>query len=250
MNYLIYIFSFYVFSTIGLIIDIFFPEMRTNKLSIEQIQHEYKHVYRTVSSNLTFLSLPVFSITSLFYEESELSLYKFVLQIISTIFIGLALNEISIFVNDLQNMKKYSLNYKYKFGLMTFYEHPIVYSLNMAVFIFPITLGYYSLICKLWITLWMFKRVIIDNSDIKALLYHKNLVNITIKEYLYFTNILDTNKKDKTKQESEGEEEVPDEEETSQKTKNMSYFNSLCKTNNNDFKFRNVMGRLHYSNFI
>ena len=74
MNYLIYIFSFYVFSTIGLIIDIFFPEMRTNKLSIEQIQHEYKHVYRTVLSNLT-LSLP-FSIASLFHLQSEMSLYK------------------------------------------------------------------------------------------------------------------------------------------------------------------------------
>ena len=243
MNYLIYIFSFYVFSTIGLIIDIFFPEMRTNKLSIEQIQHEYKHVYRTVLSNLTFLSLPVFSIASLFYEESEMSLYKFVLQIISTIFIGLALNEITIFVNDLQNMKKYSLHYKHKFGLMTFYN--TVYIVNMSIFI-SITLGYYSSICKLWITLWMFKRVIIDNSDIKALLYHKNLVNITIKEYLYFTNILDNSKKEETKPQSEEkEEEVP-----SQETKNMSYFNSLCKTNNNDFKFRNVMGRLHYSNFI
>ena len=142
-------------------------------------------------------------------------------------------------------MKKYSLHYKHKFGLMTFYEHPIVYIVNMSIFIFPITLGYYSSICKLWITLWMFKRVIIDNSDIKALLYHKNLVNITIKEYLYFTNILDNSKKEKTKPQSEEEEE-----ETSQESKNMSYFNSLCKTNNNDFKFRNVMGRLHYSNFI
>ena len=128
---------------------------------------------------------------------------------------------------------------------MTLYEHPIVYIVNMSIFIFPITLGYYSSICKLWITLWMFKRVIIDNSDIKALLYHKKLVNITIKEYLYFTNILDTSKKEEIKPQSEEEEE----EETSQESKNMSYFNSLSKTNKN-FKFRNVMGRLHYSNFI
>ena len=247
MNYLIFIFSFYFFSTLGLIVDVFFPEMRANKLTIEQIQNEYKHVYWTVSSNLTFLSLPIFSIASLFYEESQLSLYKFVLQIISTVFIGLALNEITILVNELQNMKKYRLQCKNKFGLMTFYEHPIVCMVNMSTFIFPITLGYYNLICKLWLTLWMFKRVIIDNSDIQDMLYYKKIFNTKIKEYLYFTNILETIEKE-TKHDEE-EEESKDQEEK-EDSKNMSYFNSLCKANNNNIKLRNVMGRLHYSNFI
>ena len=242
MNYLIFIFSFYFFSTLGLIVDVFFPEMRTNKLSIEQIQHEYKPVCRTVWSNLTVLSLPIFSIVSLFYEESELSLYKFVLQVISTIFIGLTLNEVTIFVNDLKNMKKYSLNYNFRFGLMSFYEHPIVYIINMSTFIFPITLGYYTSICKSWITIWMFKKVIIDNSEIQDMLYYKNIVNAKIKEYLYFTNILDTI-------EEKQKEEIPAKEEKTNEAKNISYFNSLSKTNKN-FKFRNVFGRLHYSNFV
>ena len=248
MNYLIFIFSFYFFSTLGLIVDVFFPEMRANKLTIEQIQNEYRHVYWTVSSNLTFLSLPIFSIASLFYEESQLSLYKFVLQIISTVFIGLALNEITILVNELQNMKKYILPYKHKFGLMTFYEHPIVCMVNISTFIFPITLGYYNLICKLWLILWMFKRVIVDNSDIQDMLYYKNIINTKIKEYLYFTNILETSeKKDNVLNEKE---EVEVEEQVDEDSKNMSYFNSLCKANNNNIKLRNVMGRLHYSNFI
>ena len=254
MNYLVFIFSFYVFSTLGLIVDVFFPEMRANKLTIEQIQNEYKHVYWTVSSNLTFLSLPIFSIVSLFYEESELSLYKFVLQIISTVFIGLALNEITILVNELQNMKKYRLQCKNKFGLMTFYEHPIVCMVNMSTFIFPITLGYYTSICKSWITIWMFKKVIFDNSDIRNLLYYRKLFNKTIKEYLYFTNILDTSEEAEAEAGAEAGAGVEEKENSNEETieaKNISYFNSLCKANENTkLKFRNVMGRLHYSNFV
>lgn len=243
MNYLIFIFSFYFFSTLGLIVDVFFPEMRTNNLPIEKIRSEYRHVYKTVWSNLTVLSLPIFSITSLFYEESEISLYKYLLQIISTIFIGLAFNEATIFVNDMKNMKKYSLPYNHRFGLMSFYEHPIVFIVNMATFIFPITLGYYTSICKLWITIWMFKRVIVDNSDIQDMLYYRETVNKLIKEYLYFTNILESKHR-------EEEEEVEETEGKEEESKNMSYFNSLCKTNKNTIRFRNVMGRLHYSNFV
>ena len=79
------------------------------------------------------------------------------------------------------------------------------------------------------------------------MLYYKKIFNTSIKEYLYFTNILETIEKKDTKHDEEEEAKDQEEEEDS---KNMSYFNSLCKANNNNIKLRNVMGRLHYSNFI
>ena len=257
MSYLVFIFSFYVCATLGLIIDIFFSNLRITNLSIETIKKEYSLTSYNVLINVSLLSLPIFITQWLMISTYEFTFLRFILQTIGTVFLGLSLSEIiNYIIYYSESLRDFKVNYLYKYGLMTFFLHPVIFYLKLAVYVLPGFLGYYPVICNSWIVLWMCKEVIYDNCDLQNLHWHKIELNKFVKNNLKQLNInLKTNLKCGSANENANENanaNVDGDDNADKKTKNESYFESLLKTNKNenDKKIKTIFGRLHYSNFI
>ena len=253
--YLNFILTYYLCSTLGLIVDIFMNENRINSITIFSIKQHYLEVSNNVNTNVLLRSFPFIMLAEIMYinYDTNLSIGSYIAQYIITIILGINLEYL------LHRFKHSKYFYKYHkkhhecnklFGYMAFYEHPYDFCLSMILVIFPIFLRFDPIIFKLWISLLIFKKCIMDYSNLYIIGSHYNLHH-TLKQFnfgfYYWDKFFDTINTDYNilKKKSDDIKTLP----PSDHYKCYSY---LCKANNksNDSRFKNKHGKLHYSNFF
>lgn len=130
-NFFLYFVGTYLFTSGAcLFIDIFIPELRNSKDSLDNIVGHYKYVSNRVFENLLIKVLPLYLFMELYYYgyESNRSMFVQYLQIILSLFLGHILHMHSIKLMQTNALQKYLTrdeNIKYTFAWQTLYIHPV-----------------------------------------------------------------------------------------------------------------------------
>jgi sterol desaturase/sphingolipid hydroxylase (fatty acid hydroxylase superfamily) len=256
MNYFYFIFliNYFLYSTIGLIVDIFFDEQRITKLDINLIKTTYSKAYNNVSKNILLVSIPFFVIAELMYVNytPNDSIFTTLYQYILTIIIGLNLEYlINIFKHSKWFYKyhKHHHNSKELFGFMCYDQHIYDFCLSMIVVILPALFRFHPLITQAWITLHLYNNMIINYCDLKILGIHYNIHHNCLHYnygFIIIDYILDTISNDIKLLDTKTKHQTSDE---SKHQTNEEYYKYLCKTNRHHIK-KPLFGQLHYSNFF
>ena len=269
--YLYFILSYAVYSTLGLLNDIFLPENRIRKLDINKIKESYELVSSNVVSNVLKKSIPFFILSELMYigyDDSHYGLFRYLLEYAVTLAAGINIDYL------LHKFKHSELFYKYHkehhsckqlFGFMAYYGSTHDLCLTMISIIFPTLFRFNPIVVNWWIFIIVYKHVILDHSNTLELGKHYNIHNINkTRNYgIYFidelyetceTKLMETSKKDDSPQEStdEDNENLSTEEKKELKTLKSKFkcYEYLVKATSNIEKPQLTLGRLHYSNFF
>ena len=130
-NFFLYFVGTYLFTSgTCLFIDIFSPELRNSKDSLDNIVGYYKYVSNNVFRNLLVNVLPLYLFLELYYYGYETNRCIFVqyLQILLSLFLGHILHMHSIKLMQSNALQKYLTrdeNIKYTFAWQTLYIHPV-----------------------------------------------------------------------------------------------------------------------------
>ena len=263
--YLYFIFSYAVYSTLGLVNDIFLPENRIRKLDINKIKECYESVSSNVFGNVLKNSIPFFILSELMYigyDDSHYGFFRYLLEYSVTLVAGINLDYL------IHKFKHSELFYKYHkehhsckqlFSFMAYYGSIHDFALSMIVVIFPTLFRFNPLIVQWWICICVYKHSIKDHSNIIELGTHYNIHdNNKVCNYgIYFIDELyetcDTKLiEEKKKYDSDNTSKLSNEENKESlmlKTKFKCY-EYLVKATSNIEKPQLTMGRLHYSNFF
>jgi len=273
--YLYFIFSYALYSTLGLVNDIFLPENRIRKLDINKIKECYESVSSNVLSNVLKNSIPFFILSELMYigyDDSHYGLFRYLLEYSVTLAAGINLDYL------LHKFKHSELFYKYHkehhsckqlFGFMAYYGSPHDLCLTMISIIFPTLFRFNPLIVQWWIFICVYKHVILDHSNIFELGIHYNIhdTNKVCNYGIYFidelyetceTKLMETAKKDDSVNTSPQESTDEDNENLSTEEKKelntlktkFKCYEYLVKATSNIDKPPLMLGKLHYSNFF
>ena len=270
--YLYFIFSYALYSTLGLINDIFLTENRIRKLDINKIKESYEEVSDNVVTNVLKNSIPFFIMTELMYvgyDDTNYGVFRYILEYIVTLIGGINLDYL------IHKFKHSELFYKYHkehhkckqlFGFMSYYGSSYDFSLTMIVIIFPSLFRFNPKVVIWWIFMIVYKHVILDHSNIIELGKHYNIHNnnlgcnfgIYFLDELYDTcetKLIEEHKKTDSNECEKSDDELNNlsNEEKKQlkdlKTKFKCY-EYLVKATSNIDKPPLMMGKLHYSNFF
>ena len=270
--YCYFIISYFLYSTIGLIVDVFFDEQRINKLDINLIKQTYTKAYPNVSKNVLLVSIPYFIIAELMYLNytPNNSIFTYIYQYLLTIILGLNLDYLlNIFKHSKWFYKyhKYHHNLKELFGFMSYDQHMYDFCLSMIVVILPALFRFHPHITITWIILYLYNNMIINYYNLNILGIHYNIhhkflhynYGFIILDYILDTHsigcFMNSNKNDlnndndkKSDEESDKPNNLDKINESKQQT-NEEYYKYLCKTNRHHIQ-KPLFGQLHYSNFF
>lgn len=273
--YLYFILSYAVYSTLGLLNDIFLPENRIRKLDINKIKESYESVSSNVVSNVLKNSIPFFIFTELMYigyDDSHYGPFRYLLEYIVILVAGINLDYL------IHKFKHSELFYKYHkehhsckqlFCFMTYYGTPLDFYLSLIVVIFPTLFRFNPIVVQWWIFIIVYKHTITDHSNTLELGKHYNIHhnNKECNYGIYFidelyetceTKLMETSKKDDSvdgsPQEStdEDNENLSTEEKKELKTLKTKFkcYEYLVKATSSIDKPPLMLGKLHYSNFF
>ena len=269
--YLYFIFSYALYSTLGLLNDIFLPENRIRKLDINKIKESYEEVSDNIVTNVLKNSIPFFILTELMYigyDDTNYGLFRFIFEYSLTLIAGINIDYLihTFKHNDLfYNFHKEHHKCKQLFGFMSYYGTPPDFSLTMIVIIFPTLFRFNPKVVIWWIFMIVYKHVILDHSNIIELGKHYNIHNnnlgcnfgIYFLDELYETcetKLIEAHKKNDSNEcekiddtENLSNEEKKELKELKTKFKCYEY---LVKATSNIDKPPLMMGKLHYSNFF
>jgi sterol desaturase/sphingolipid hydroxylase (fatty acid hydroxylase superfamily) len=263
--YFYFLISYVLYSTIGLIVDIFFDEQRITKLDINLIKTSYCKAYNNVSKNVLLVSIPFFIIAELMYLNYTFNdnIFTYIYQYTLTIILGLNLDYlINIFKHSewFYKYHKHHHNSKELFGFMCYDQHIYDFCLSMIVVIFPALFRFNPLITITWIIVYLYNNMIINYCDLKILGKHYNIHHNFIHYnygFIIIDYILDTysigNFKSNKNNLSDINDKNSDDEfvnlDNFKQLTNEEYYKYLCKTNRHHIK-KPLFGQLHYSNFF
>jgi len=180
--YSTYLISFIIFSVFGLIFDIFYPEIKHNKLSLENVKKEYVFVSELVLKNTFMYSFPLFLLCELFYIDYDynVGMLTFLFQYGITIGLGINIEYLIQKIYDTTFFHKYyKLHNEYKpsYSFMVNYRHKYDYVLNMFLYVFPTILRFDPSVINTWIILIMYKQMILDVCDVKKIYLEYQEIN-------------------------------------------------------------------------
>lgn len=274
--YLYFIFSYVLYSTLGLINDIFIPENRIKKIDINKIKECYEEVSMNVVTNVVKNSIPFFILSELMYvgyDNSNSGLFRYLLEYCVTLIVGINLDYL------LHTFKHTELFYNYHkahhttpqlFGFMTYYGSVPDFCLSMIVVIFPTLFRFNPQIVILWIFIIGYKQIILDHSNTLEFGKHYNIhhhnkggcnYGIYFLDNLYETCdtlLIEHSKKDEDENNESGEALNDDSDNISAEEKHelnnlkakFKCYEYLVKATPNIVKPPLMMGKLHYSNFF
>jgi sterol desaturase/sphingolipid hydroxylase (fatty acid hydroxylase superfamily) len=272
--YLYFIFSYALYSTLGLLNDIFIPDSRIKKLDINKIKESYEEVSSNVATNVLKNSIPLFILSELMYvgyDDSHYGIFRYLLEYIVTLIGGINLDYL------IHKFKHSELFYKYHkehhscnqlFSFMAYYGSIQDFCLSMIVVIFPSLFRFNPQIVILWIFIIGYKQIIFDHSNIYELGKHYNIHynNLCCNYGIYFLDELyetcetklieerkknDSNECEKSDDESDELDNLSNEEkkELNNLKNKFKCYEYLVKATPNIEK-PPLMGKLHYSNFF
>jgi sterol desaturase/sphingolipid hydroxylase (fatty acid hydroxylase superfamily) len=261
--YIYFISSYYLYSSIGLIIDIFASDIRINPLNNKLVKSKYLDVYENVFSNVIIKSIPPFVFAELMYLNytNNTTIISYIFQYIFTLCLGF---NIDYLINRFKHSKYF---YKYHkkhheqtdlFGFMTYYMNDYDFYISLIPVLFPVLFRFNPTIVNLWICMYMYKEIFIDHCNISdfgtGYYIHHNIENnnygLTIIDNWF--NTLNTNLDSIVKKNDSNSniKKLPP-------TNNYRCYSYLCKTTNNkcysprcQHNYKYLEGKLHYSNFF
>jgi len=273
--YLYFIFSYALYSTLGLLNDLFIPDSRIKKLDINKIKECYEEVSNNVATNVLKNSIPFFIISELMYigyDSSNNSIFRYFLEYAVTLITGINLDYL------LHKFKHTELFYKYHkdhhkhkqlFGFMTYYGSLPDFCISMILVIFPTLFRFNPQIVILWIFIIGYKQIILDHCNTLEFGKHYNIhdnnrqsnYGIIFLDTLYETydNILiehskkaDSAKSEESTADSDDELDISNEEKKELKELKSKFkcYEYLVKATTKIDKPPLMMGKLHYSNFF
>ena len=275
--YCYFLLSYVLYSTIGLIVDIFFDEKRINKMDINLIKHTYSNVYNNVSKNILLVSIPFFVIAELMYVNYTPcdSILTYVYQYILTIILGLNLDYlIHIFKHSKWFYKYHKQHHNSTeiFGFMCYDTHIYDFCLSMIVVILPALFRFHPQITNIWIILYLYNNMIINYYNMSILGIHYNIHHKFIHYnygFIIIDSLLDTHSgfintsNDFEKNDNEPNDNEPNDNEPNDNEPNdiepndiepndnekLENTNESNVESNKDIK-KDLFGQLHYSNFF
>jgi sterol desaturase/sphingolipid hydroxylase (fatty acid hydroxylase superfamily) len=195
--YLYFIVSYSIYSTLGLLNDIFIPNSRIKKLDINKIKECYEAVGTNVVTNVVKNSIPFFILSELMYvgyDNSNSYPLRYLLEYAVTLIVGINLDYL------LHKLKHTELFYKYHkdhhttnqlFSFMTYYGSLPDFCLSMILVIFPTLFRFNPQIVILWIFIIGYKQLILDHSNTLEFGSHYN-IHHTNRQSNYSIIFLDT----------------------------------------------------------
>ena len=256
--YLYFIVGYYLYSVLGLIIDIFASENRINTINIFSIKKNYMKVSNLVNTNVLLRSAPFLFLAELMYinYNENISYMMFLGQYIITLILGINLEYLAHRLKHTNCLYKYHSKHHEQtllFGYMTYYEHPYDFCLSMLLIIFPALLRFSPLITSTWILLYLYKILILDHCNLFIIGNHYNLHH-EIKKYNYGINridkVCDTLNNDYSILKKKNDDIKECDIKHLPPSDNYKCYSYLCKTNDKDIKNNYKLGKLHYSNFF
>jgi len=130
-NFFLYFLGTYLVSSGGcLLVDIFAPQLRNTKDSLDNIVGQYKYVSNKVFENILVNVLPLYLFLEIYYYgyESNRGIFVQYLQILLSLFLGHLIHMYSIKLMQSNALQKYTTrdeNIKYNFAWQTLYIHPV-----------------------------------------------------------------------------------------------------------------------------
>jgi len=261
--YIYFISSYYLYSSIGLIIDIFSSDIRINPLNNKLVKSKYLDVYENVFSNVIIKSIPPFVFAELMYLNytNNTTIISYIFQYIFTLCLGF---NIDYLINRFKHSKYFYKYHKkhheqtYLFGFMTYYMNDYDFYISLIPVLFPVLFRFNPTIVNLWICMYMYKEIFIDHCNISdfgtGYYIHHNIENnnygLTIIDNWF--NTLNTNLDSIVKKNDSNSNiiKLPP-------TNNYRCYSYLCKTTNNkcysprcQHNYKYLEGKLHYSNFF
>ena len=271
--YFYFVISYCFYSTVGLIIDIFFNEHRIDKLDINLIKDIYSKAYDKVSTNVLLVSIPFFIFTELIYINYtyNTSLIVYTYEYIITILFGINLDYIINLLKHSSWFYKYHKEHHGKkelFGFMCYDQNKYDFCLSMIVVIFPALFRFSPEILQSWIMIYLYTNIILNYCNLHILGTHFNIhhnilhfnYGFILIDYILDTILVDKSFVSNDKSNDESNDESNDDEsnavyndESNDDLERSPYYRYITHPSNSLKQYPikvNMFGKLHYSNFF